>query len=142
MGERRCWSTGTPSYCQASRQQHGSAQSLWAPPCRLTSPPPPFQLLRPPATRLHHSLSPTHPSSSLYSRPPRTSFFLHFLSRSFHGFRPPFIPLAQGSATQNVERAIFDQKNKKQICLEPQKKKSLIMKATHALSVYISLLSK
>ena len=34
--------------------------------------------------------------------------------------------LAQGSATQNVERAILDQKNKKQICLEPQKNKSLM----------------
>ncbi|KAK0143319.1 Protein FAM184A [Merluccius polli] len=34
--------------------------------------------------------------------------------------------LEQGSATQNVERAILDQKNKKQICLEPQKNKSLI----------------
>lgn len=36
------------------------------------------------------------------------------------------IGLGQGSATQNVERAILDQKNKKQICLEPQKIKSLI----------------
>ena len=49
--------------------------------------------------------------------------------------------LMQGSATQNVERAILDQKKQKRICLEPQKMLSLIMKATHAVSVYISYIS-
>ena len=34
--------------------------------------------------------------------------------------------LGKGSVTKNVQRAILDQKNKKQICLDPQKIKSLI----------------
>jgi hypothetical protein len=43
------------------------------------------------------------------------------MSMSYEG-----IGLGLGSATQNVQRAIFGQKKQQHTCLEPQKPKSLI----------------
>ena len=68
----------------------------------------------------------TRPIDSItdYSDFPYTyMILLNFLQFYFSTF--PYL-LGQVSVTQNVERAVLNEKDKKQICLEPQKIKSLI----------------